>query len=207
MSYELGRRAVHASGVGIPLLYLLGFATWTQVRWFAVLVAVVALVLEFFRIVAGFEHAIYDRLTREYEQDRIAGYGLYAISMALVAVLFVPVVATPGMVLLAIADPISGMLGSNEPHEHKAPQVWAAMFAVSFSLTAAIVVPLVGGVIAVIAAAAGAAGATIADCTKPIVRGVAIDDNLTIPPATAIGIGLVLWLSGIGPVVDLVALP
>ena len=122
--------------------------------------------------------------------------------MAFVAIVFVPAVAVPGMVLLAIADPISGMLGSNEPHEHKAPQVWAAMFAVCFSLTAAIVVPMVGGVVAVVAAAAGAVGATVADCTKPIVRGIAIDDNLTIPPATAIGISLVLWLGGVGHGID-----
>ncbi|NUE01382.1 dolichol kinase [Halorubraceae archaeon YAN] len=202
MSLELGRRAVHASGVGIPLLYLLNLATWTQVRYVLLLATAIVFILEFLRLGVGLNHRIYDELTREYEQESIAGYALYMISMSAVGLMFTPVVAIPAMLMLSIGDPISGMLGSNGPHEHKAPQVWIAMSIVCFTLAAVIVVPAVGGLIAVLAAALGAVAAAIADGIKPIIRGIPVDDNLTIPPAGALGIAIVLWLGGVGPVVD-----
>ncbi|MGM0604134.1 MAG: dolichol kinase [Halobacteriota archaeon] len=202
MTHELGRRAVHASGVGIPLVYLLGLATWVQVRYLLCFVTAIVFALEFLRLVVGLNHAIYDRLTREYERDSIAGYALYMVGLSAVGLVFTPTVAIPGMLMLTIGDPISGALGSNGPHEHKSARVWVAMFVVCFGLAAPIVVGAVGGTIAIVAAAAGALGGTIADCVKPIVGGVAIDDNLTIPTAAAIAIAFVLWFGGVDPGVD-----
>ena len=201
MSLEIGRRAVHASGAGIPLVYLLGLGTWRQVQYLLVLATTIALTLEFLRIVVGLNHAIYDRLTREYERDALAGYALYMLSMTAVGLVFAPTVAVPGMLMLAIGDPVSGLLGSNGPHEHKSPRVWVTMFTVSFALAAIVVIPAVGGLPAVIAAALGALGATVADGIKPIIGGVPIDDNLTIPPAAALPIAVVLWAIGV-PVLE-----
>lgn len=201
MSLEIGRRAVHASGAGVPLVYLLGLGTWRQVQYLLVLATAIALTLEFLRIVVGLNHAIYDRLTREYEREALAGYALYMLSMTAVGLVFAPTVAVPGMLMLAIGDPISGLLGSNGPYEHKSPRVWITMFTVSFALAAIVVVPAVGGLPAVIAAALGALGATVADGIKPILGGVPIDDNLTIPPAATLPIAAVLWAIGV-PIFD-----
>jgi len=57
-------------------------------------------------------------------------------------------------------------------------------------------VPEYGAGVGVALAATGGALAAIADGLPPIIRGVAIDDNLTIPPAAAAGMLLVLALVG-----------
>ena len=194
---EYGRRAVHVSGVGMPLLYLLGIATWNQLRYFMVGVTAVAFVLEFLRLVVGLNHWLYDKLTRPYEADNVAGYAFYMLSVTLVAVTFGPSVTLPAVLMLSVADPISGALSDNGPHEHKRPAVIAATFGICFLLavpfTAAWSSPAAGAA----AAAGGALLAAIADGIKPIVRGVAVDDNLTIPLAAAVGIAGVLWLLGV----------
>lgn len=195
---EYGRRAVHVSGVGMPLLYLLGLATWTQLRYFMVGVTAVAFVLEFLRLVVGLNHWLYDKLTRDYEADNVAGYAFYMLSVTLVAVTFGPSVTLPAVLMLAVADPISGALSDNGPHEHKRPAVVGATFGLCFLLavpfTAAWSDPAAGAA----AAAGGALLAAIADGIKPIVRGVAVDDNLTMPLAAAVGIAGVFWLLGVG---------
>jgi len=124
---EYGRRAVHASGVGMPTIYLLDIVNWTQLRYFMLIVTAIVFTLEGLRLGVGFEHWLYDEVTREYEQHAVAGYALYMLSMTAVAVLFAPVVTIPAMLMLIIADPISGMLGENAEDEHKrlAVDVWA----------------------------------------------------------------------------------
>ena len=194
---EYGRRAVHLSGVGMPLLYLLELATWDQLRYLMLGITAVAFVLEFLRLVVGLNHWLYDELTREYEQDNIAGYAFYMSSMTAVALLFGPAVTIPAILMLAVGDPISGALGDNGPDEHKRPAVIGATFGVCFLLavpfTAAWSTLAVGSA----AAAGGALLGAIADGVKPIIRGVAVDDNLTIPPAAAVGIAGIFWLLGV----------
>ena len=194
---EYGRRAVHASGVGLPLLYLLGVLTWTQLRYLMIGVTIVVFLLEFLRLVVGFNHWIYDELTREYEQDGVAGYAFYMLSMTVVALLFGPTVTIPAILMLALGDPISGALGNNGPHDHKQPAVVAAMFGVCFVFAALFTIPWAGPAAGAAAAAGGALLGAIADGIKPIIRGVAVDDNLTIPPAAAVGIAGVFWLLGV----------
>ncbi len=194
---EYGRRVVHASGIGLPLLYLLGLSTWTQLRYLMVGVTAIVFVLEFLRLVVGLNHWIYDELTREYEQDGVAGYAFYMSSMTGVALLFGPTVTIPAILMLALGDPISGALGRNGPHEHKRPAVVVVMFGVCFVFAAVFTIPWAGPVAGVAAAAGGALLGAIADGIKPIVRGVAVDDNLTIPPAAAVGIAGVFVLLGI----------
>lgn len=190
---EVKRRLVHASGTGLPVLYLLDVIAWRQLVALLVLGSVVAAVLEVLRLYVGLDWAIYDELTRAYEQDNPAGYALYMFSQTAVAVVFAPAVAIPGMLMLTIGDPISGLLSSNRVTQAKRLTTLAAMFAVCFALAW----PFVRGVAsstaaAVVASAAGAAGATVADGVKPVVAGYVVDDNASIPLLASGSIWVVL---------------
>ena len=193
---ELERRLVHASGIGFPALYLLGWVTWRELGYLLLLLSAGAAVLETVRLVVGFEWVVFDRLTREYEQDNPAGYALYAFSLTFVALVFDPHVALPGMLMLIVGDPISGLLGSNDAGRAKRVAVLGAMFVVCFLLAVPFLVPTVGLVVGLVAAAAGAAGATFADGFKPVVATYVIDDNLSIPPLSCGAIFVVLAVAG-----------
>ncbi|WP_224333304.1 dolichol kinase [Haloprofundus halobius] len=193
---ELTRRGVHASGTAIPALYLLDVVTWQQLGYVLLGLSALVSVLELVRLVAGLDWWVYRNLTREYEQENVAGYALYMYSMTAVAWLFPWFVAVPGMLMLTVGDPISGILGSNEAGRAKELGVLGVMFLVCFALA----VPFTTGAaettraVGLGAAAAGAAGATFADGVKPVVAGYVIDDNLSIPPTACVGIAAVLWL-------------
>jgi len=191
MTDEVARRLVHVTGAAVPLGYLLGgdLVSWRVVQLFLAVALVVVVVLEFLRLSVGLDWAIYDRLTREYEQDNPAGYALYIVGMAVVAgaVSFgLPIpVAIAAMLMLAIGDPISGLLGSTEASNVKQLWVLLVMFGVC-TLLAAPFVPTAAAVL-------GGVAATFADGVKPTVAGYVIDDNLSIPVlgAVAMWVGLV----------------
>jgi len=229
---EPGRRLVHVAGVAFPLSYLLGGLAWAELRALLLVGVAVAAVLEFFRLVVRVDHPIYDRLTRPYEQDNPAGYALYIASVAGVALAFEPPAAVSGMLMLAIADPASGVLSSiadarAEPAAGdggradsgsragstddagadpdaptgtlgKRPAVIAATFGVCLALAVPVTVPEAGVAAGLAAAVAGAAGATLADGVTPVIRGYVVDDNLTIPPAAAVGIQTTFALANAG---------
>ena len=176
MADELSRRLVHASGTGLPALFLLGLTTWETVQYLLVAGAVIALLLEGIRLFVGLEWTIYDRLTREYEQDNPAGYALYFISAAAVGLVAPTVIAIPAILMLTIGDPISGLLGSGSLT--KQTYVLVAMFGVCTGIAAL----FVGWLPAVL----GGLAATAADGLKPVIAGYVLDDNLTIPPAAAV---------------------
>ncbi|MFB6127314.1 MAG: dolichol kinase [Halolamina sp.] len=199
MSDELRRRAVHASGTGLPALYLLDLLSWTQTRWAFVALSLAVSGLETVRLVLGYEWDLFDQLAREYERDNVAGYALFAYSQTAVAWLTLPPVAIPGMLMLAIGDPVSGVLGGTDEPTGKRLGVLAAMFAVCFALAAPFTarIPSASPTLSVVAAAVGALGATLVDGFKPVVAGRVVDDNLSIPPAAATGILLVLSAGGV----------
>ena len=190
---EVERRLVHATGAAIPLAWAVGLVGWRSVQLLWTAALAVALALELGRLSGRVDLAIYDRLTREYESDNVAGYALYMVSMTLVAYLFAfepgtvlagvlpyrPGLAAAAMLMLALADPVSGLLGSGELRDVKRVRVLAATFAVA-TLVALPFVPVVPAVL-------GGAAATLADGVKPVVAGYVVDDNLTIPPAAAVG--------------------
>jgi dolichol kinase len=190
MALELGRRLVHASGAVVPGAYLLdarvleaGIITWPLVRAFTAVGLLVTLALEAARLHGGLEHAIFDRLTRGYEEDTVAGYVLYAVGWTITVFAFDPRLAVPSLFMLTLGDPVSGMLSSGGLRTIARPRVLAGMFAVCVLLA----MPFVPLVVAV----AGALGATVADGVKPIVLGRVIDDNLTIP----VGAAGAMWLA------------
>jgi len=181
MAEELKRRLVHASGTLVPLIAIVDPSQWGLVQGLFVAGAVVAVVLEIVRLYVGIDWVVYDRLTREYEQDNLAGYALALISVAVVAVAFDQSVAIPAILMLTIGDPISGLLGSGELRTAKQAYVLLTMFGVCLLIAAGLGVPTVPAVL-------GALAATAADGLKPVVAGYVIDDNLTIPLAAAVAI-------------------
>jgi len=181
MAEELKRRLVHASGTLVPLIAIVDPSQWGLVQGLFVAGAVVAVVLEIVRLYVGLDWVVYDRLTREYEQDNLAGYALALISVAVVAVAFDQSVAIPAILMLTIGDPISGLLGSGELRTAKQAYVLLTMFGVCLLIAAGLGVPTVPAVL-------GALAATAADGLKPAVAGYVIDDNLTIPLAAAVAI-------------------
>ncbi|WP_435155791.1 dolichol kinase [Haladaptatus sp. DFWS20] len=182
MSGEIKRRLVHVSGTGFPALYLLGLVTWQELRLLLVLGSFVALVLEIIRLFVGLDWRIYDELTREYEQDNIAGYALYFFGMTVTAWVFQPQIAIPAMLMLTIADPISGLLGSGELGI-KAVHTLLVTFAVCLAIASIFGLPVPAAIL-------GAIAATLADGVKPVIAGYVIDDNLTIP----IGAGVAIFV-------------
>jgi len=181
MAEELKRRLVHASGTLVPLIAIVDPSQWGLVQGLFVAGAVVAVVLEIVRLYVGLDWVVYDRLTREYEQDNLAGYALALISVAVVAVAFDQSVAIPAILMLTIGDPISGLLGSGELRTAKQAYVLLTMFGVCLLIAAGLGVPTVPAVL-------GALAATAADGLKLVVAGYVIDDNLTIPLAAAVAI-------------------
>ena len=195
MADELKRRAVHASGSGLVALYLLAQyldlgLTWNRFRLLMVVLAVGTIVLEVLRLRVGLDWWIYEKLTREYEQDQIAGYGLYMISMTAVVLLFEPRIALPAMLMLALADPISGAFSEDTLKRVKRPTVLVVMFVVSTALA----LPFFADRPEV--AIAAGLGATIADGIKVTYGDFVLDDNLTIPIYAAVLAWLTLefWL-------------
>ncbi len=172
MAFELGRRAVHATGVAVPLSYVLG-VPWHLLQGGLVIMVVVAIGLEIVRLTGELDWRIFQSLTRSYEQHKIAGYALYAVGMATTALLFEPRIAIAGMLLLAISDPVGGLLAGDTPRRVKRPQALVGTFLVSVVLT----LP----VLPIEAAIAAAVGATLADGVLVEIHGYVIDDNLTIP--------------------------
>ena len=195
---ELERRAVHASGTGLPALYLLGLVEWPDIQLLLVGLAVAVTALEFVRLVLGYEWGLFDQLARSYARDNLAGYALYAYSQLAVALVFTPNLALPAMLMLTIGDPVSGYLGDNEAGTAKALGVLAVMFLVCFAIAAPFLTAVLPLPVGLAAAAVGAAGATLADGVKPVIAGYVVDDNLSIPPAACVGFVLVYVLAGPG---------
>lgn len=191
MANEVVRRGVHMSGVVFPAAYLAGFLAYRQLRLVFVLGSVLAVVLEALRLFVGLEWRLYDALTREYEQRNLAGYALYVFASTAVVVIFEPTIALPAMLMLMIADPISGLLGSDELRPTKA----ASVIAVTFCVCLAIALPFV----AVVPAIFGSVAATVADGVKPVLWGYVIDDNFSIPVAAALAMAVGLWLTRLFP--------
>jgi dolichol kinase len=184
---ELNRRLVHLAGTGYPLLYLLdqhfdiGIIGWSELQVLIVVSAVGAFLLEVLRLGGVVEWWIYDELTREYEQEYVAGYALYLVGMAITVAVFAPAIALPAILMLTIGDPISGILSSGTLA--KSAWVLLAMFGVCLLIAAPFVAPPV--------AVVGAATATAADGLKPVVFTYVIDDNLTIPVGAATAMTIV----------------
>jgi len=187
MHDELARRGVHAAGSVLPLAHVLApeVVTWPRLQYLVLAGLVLTGALEVARLAGGLDHAIFRRLTREYERENPAGYALYVIGGGAVVLLAPPAIAVPAVLMLTLGDPISGIVSDGRLRPVKGVVPLAAMFGTCL---------LVGGLAATVwfpdqlslpAAIAGALAATVADGAKPVVAGYVIDDNITIAPVAA----------------------
>jgi len=180
---EIGRRLVHVGG-GFPVaLYFLDWLSWTEVRWLYLAGLALAAVLEAARLLGEVGWWVYEELTRDYEAENPAGYALYVVGSAFVAFAFAPRIAIPAILMLAIVDPVSGLLADAGQQPIKRPGVLAVTFALAGTIALSFL-PLH-------AAIAGGVLATVADGATPVVRGYVIDDNLGIP----ISAGVAMWVA------------
>ena len=174
---EIGRRVVHASGSLVPLAFLAGLLTWVHVQGLVLLATAIAAVLEGLRLSGRLEWRVFRQFTREYEADWPAGYALALVGASATVLVFGPRVAVPALLMLTIADPISGVLGSGRL-KVKAGYVLLATFGICLGIAGLLRVPPLPALL-------GAGAATAADGLKPSIRGYVIDDNLSIPIAAA----------------------
>lgn len=193
--FEIKRRLVHSSGVILPILYVTGFVNEYELSVLLLIGVFMVLILEYFRLYKGFNHTIYDKLTREYESENIAGYALYIIGMFIAWILFSPIAAISGMLMLSIGDPVSGLLG-NIKRDVKSMK-WVPMIGM-FVICCLIVAPFtiyeLGFYTGIFSALLGSVGAVIVDEYKPTINGRIIDDNLTIPIFSALLITVIMYL-------------
>jgi dolichol kinase len=194
---EVARRMVHVSGSLVPLSHLAApdVVTWQVVQAIVAVGLIGALALEVIRLGLGLDWWIYDHLTREYEQDNLAGYALAVISAAVVVFAVPPTIAIPSILMLTLGDPISGLLGADDSQFvgrpgtfeviRKPPSVLGIMFVVC----TVIALPFVYDTNPLVAVFGGAA-AMLADGLKPVIFTYVIDDNLSIPLAAAAALSL-----------------
>lgn len=179
---EIKRKAIHLSGLSVPLGILLFGRTVTAAL--IALALAIALLLEWGRL----RGKIRLPEVRDHEAKKVAGYIYYIVGSLLAVILFDPMVAVTSMLLLSLGDTVSGLVGSilvnsnvrgkNEKWRVKPLPIIVAMF------TACLFIGYLSSGITHLPFPiylAGAAGATIADTVAIVVRGRNLDDNLTIP--------------------------
>lgn len=161
----------------MPLAYLAGLLTWPQVQGLILATTAVTAVLEGLRLSGRLDWWVYRQFTREYEADWPAGYALALVGASVTVLLFGPRIAVPALLMLTVADPISGVLSSGSL-EVKAGYVLLVTFGICLGIAGLLRVPTLPAVL-------GAGAATAADGLKPRIAGYVIDDNLSIPIAAA----------------------
>lgn len=180
---ELPRRLAHSFGSILPFSYFI-LPEEHHVTLFFIILLVVGGVLEYIRLNHGFRVPGLQRLTRPYEQEKVAGYYLYICGCVIVWFVFSPVIAVTAMLLLAFCDPIGGILSTATVDEAKQAHVLVIVAVVGSCIsyllltshvTYAPIIALVGGV-----------GAALADAYKLSIRGYIVDDNLVIPVFSAV---------------------
>lgn len=189
---ELSRRLVHASGVAIPISYLLGITNYSLTKYILIILTVIVLILEYFRLKRNYTNIIYTKLTRDYESKKVAGYALYIIGMLFAWIMYPPTAALSGMLLLSLGDPISGIIGSLKDNSRWSVRILLILI---FGL---IILPLniqefnvyIGIIISILAST----GALIVDEFKPKINGNIIDDNLTIPVVSGLIIFIFIYI-------------
>lgn len=179
---EIRRKAIHLSGLSVPLSLLLLGRDFTI--GFVALALAISLILEWQRL----KGRIRLPEVRAQEEHKVASF-VYYITGCLLCVLFLPkMIAVNAVLLLSLGDTISGLAGSvlsnadvrgrKEMWGCKPLPIMAAMFSGCLLMGY-----LASGItqLSFPVYLAGAAAATIADGICIIVNGKGLDDNLSIP--------------------------
>ena len=193
LSTEARRKAIHLTGLSVPAALLL-FGKAEAIGFVAAALAVAAL-LERARLSGKLRLPA----VRDHEEERVAGYFYYILGALMTVALFSPPIAAAAMLMLALGDAASGIIGSvvrgsavrtrmmeGGGRRTKPMPVVAGTFAVCLLVgnAASLLegIYFVGpGVLTLPVRTVGAAAATFADAIPLTFRGKIIDDNLSIP--------------------------
>lgn len=199
MVREMRRKAIHLSGLSVPLGLILLGRSFTA--WALALVLAISLVLEAQRL----KGRISLPEVREHEKTRVASYIYYMAGCLLTVLLFPERVAIVAILFLALGDTVSGLAGSilKNCDVRSSPALAAQATASGASPGARILawrvkpLPVLAATfgaclfIGILTASftglawpvylCGAAGAAFADGVAVLVRGRGLDDNFSIP--------------------------
>ena len=103
---EVRRKAIHLSGLSVPLGLILLGRSFTA--WALVLVLAISLILEAQRL----QGRISLPEVREHEKTRVASYIYYMAGCLLTVLLFSESIAVVAILFLALGDTVSGLAGS-----------------------------------------------------------------------------------------------
>jgi dolichol kinase len=179
---EIRRKAIHLSGLSVPIGLLVFGRTFTASM--IALALVVALVLEWHRL----KGKISLPEVRSQEKDKVASYIYYITGSLLCVLLFPPMIAVTAMLLLSLGDTVSGLAGSvlAKADVRSRREMWCCkpMPIVVVMFTACLLIGYLASGITRLSFPvyfAGAVGATFADCVAIVIRNKGLDDNFSIP--------------------------
>jgi len=197
--HEVRRKAIHLSGLSVPLGLIFLGRSFTA--WALALVLVISLVLEAQRL----QGRISLPEVREHEKTRVASYIYYMAGCLLTVLLFPESIAVVAILFLALGDSVSGLVGSiykncdvrSSPAPAATPDASAASSAARGLAWRIKPLPVLAATflaclfIGILTASftglawpvylAGAAGAAFADGVAVLVGGRGLDDNFSIP--------------------------
>lgn len=179
---EIRRKAIHLSGLSVPIGLLVFGRTFTASM--IALALVVALVLEWQRL----KGKISLPEVRVQERHRVASYIYYITGSLLCVLLFPPMIAVTAMLLLSLGDTVSGLAGSvlAKADVRSKREMWCCkpMLIVAAMFTACLFIGYLASGITRLSFPvylAGAVGATFADCVAIVIHNKGLDDNFSIP--------------------------
>jgi dolichol kinase len=188
LPYEIARKAIHFSSLSIPLLY------WHISRELALLILVplfagflfVDILKNFVEPVSGWYHRTFDSILREHEleggQIRLNGATCIMLSAVLLVLFFPKVIAVASFSMVAVSDTFASIIGKSFGRHRFGKKSLEG--SIAFFLTAIIVVMAVPALDWRAGLAMAAAG-TLTEAFVVSLGSYRIDDNLTIPLASA----------------------
>lgn len=207
LPYEIARKAIHLSSLSIPLIY------WQISREVALLLLLplfagfffVDLLKNFSNPVSDWYHRTFDSMLREHELQtgriQFNGATCIMISAVLLVFFFPKIIAVASFSMVAVSDTFASVIGKAfGKHRFGKKSIEGSL---AFLVTAILVVLFVPGLdwrIGLVMALAG----TVTEAFVVAIGSYRIDDNLTIPIASA-AIGMIcylLFLPGDIPLLD-----
>ncbi len=107
---SLLRRAFHFSGIVIPIIYLAAGKQWAL--GLAVLLLALAVLIEVLRLRGYFHSPFISRHLKEKERRGLSGTTYFLFSCVVTVLVFEKQVAAAAIFVLAIADPLASIIGS-----------------------------------------------------------------------------------------------
>ncbi|NTV98869.1 MAG: phosphatidate cytidylyltransferase [Chlorobiaceae bacterium] len=209
LPYEIARKAIHISSLSIPLIY------WHISRELALLILLplfagfffVDLLKNFVKPVSGWYHRTFDSMLREHELQtgkiQFNGATCIMVSAVILVFFFPKIIAVASFSMVAVSDTFASVVGKTlGRHRFGKKSIEGS---IAFFVTAIAVVLFVPGLDWRIGLAMAAAG-TVTEAFVAAIGNYRIDDNLTIPIASA-ALGMIcyhLFLPGDIPFLDVI---